>query len=726
LKRYRLTVAGVVQGVGFRPFVKRLADRLSLAGRVWNTGGGLVVDIEGERACEFRVALEREAPANARLASCGVEELPEAGYRGFDILPSEPAPGAFTLISPDLATCPACLRELRDPTDRRYRYAFINCTDCGPRYSIVRAVPYDRANTTMSAFTLCRRCAAEYADSGDRRFHAEPNACPACGPKLAAPVADAIAVLARGGVVAVKSTGGFQLACNAFDAAAVRRLRAAKRRGGKPFAVMMRDIETAARWCRVGESERALLASRAAPIVLVPMHDPAAFPGEPASGLPELGVMLPYTPLHHLLFDGPFECLVMTSGNLSEEPIVTSNEEARRVLGPLCDLVLDHDREIRTRVDDSVVRPGAVLRRARGYAPEPIDLGFDAGGVLAVGGELKNAFCLTRGRYAVLSQHIGDLENYETLQFFEETLASLKETYRAEPQLIAHDLHPDYLSTRWAQRQPGPHMAVQHHHAHIVSCMAEHGLRGRVIGFAFDGTGYGTDGQVWGGEALVCDAAGFERAAHLRYIPLPGGDRASREGWRMALAHALDAYGFGWRGIDLGVDEARLRIVERVCAMPATVRTSSCGRLFDAVAALTSVARESSYEGEAAMLLEAAAGGGEDDSYPVALAGEEIDTRPLIRAVCEDVRAGASAATVSRRFHAALAVMMESVAVGLRERAGLDRVCLSGGTFQNVLLAGLARRRLERAGFEVFAHRLVPANDGGLALGQAAIAAGRI
>jgi hydrogenase maturation protein HypF len=726
LRRYRIRVEGVVQGVGFRPFVKRLADRMGIAGRVWNTGGGVTIEVECDDPEPFQDALEGEAPPNARIASCSVEELAPHGYHGFTILPSEVAPGAFTLISPDLATCAACLAELRDPQDRRHRYPFINCTDCGPRYTITRAVPYDRANTTMDRFALCPSCAREYADPDDRRFHAEPDACPVCGPKLSAPVEEAAAILARGGIVALKSIGGFQLACDATNRAAVVRLRSGKRRGRKPFAVMMRDLEAVARLCRCDAEAGRQLASAAAPIVLLPLADPAAFPPELTSGLGEFGVMLPYTPLHHLLFDQcGLDCLVMTSGNISEEPIVIDNREAEVKLGPLCDLVLAHDRDIFMRVDDSVVRGPSIIRRARGYAPNPIDLGVEVGDVLAVGGELKNAFCLTRGRYAVMSQHIGDLENFETLQFFEETLRNLKSVYRAEPRAIAHDLHPDYLSTRWALRQPGPHVAVQHHHAHIVSCMAVNGVRDPVIGVAWDGTGYGDDGQVWGGEFLVCDARGYERAAHLRYVPLPGGDRAAREGYRMALAHVRDALGTG-AGLPFELAAPRRRILEQLCDSANTPRTSSAGRLFDAVAALCGVCLESSYEGEAAMLFETAASGSEGEPYPFAIEGDAVDTRPLIRCVLEDVRRGLGAALVSQRFHSTMAVMMESLCAAIRDRTGVNKVCLSGGTFQNSLLSRQAEQRLSRKGFDVYTHRLVPANDGGLALGQAVVAAGRI
>lgn len=711
-----------MQGVGFRPFVKNLAERMGVRGSVTNTGGGVVIDAEAEDPAPFLAALRDEAPPHARIETFAVDELEPAGFTSFEIDPSRPDAGAFTLVSPDLATCPDCLREIFDALDRRYGYAFANCTNCGPRYSITRDVPYDRPNTTMAPFRMCPECQAEYRDPADRRFHAQPIACPACGPRLSMDIAEARAALEAGRTVALRGLGGFQLACDALSAGAVARLRERKRRSRKPFAVMARDIEAAERLCLVGSEERALLTSAAAPIVLLRMRHPEALPPDLAPGLRELGVMLPSTPLHHLLLAGRLDCLVMTSGNLAEEPIVTDNAAALEKLAPVADLFLLHDRDIFMRVDDSVARPSGVLRRARGYAPDPIDLGFEAGDVLACGGELKNTFCLTRGRYAIPSQHIGDLENFETLEFFEETLRNLKNVYRAEPKLIAHDLHPDYLSTRWAMRQPEPKIAVQHHHAHVASCMAENHVRERVIGVAFDGTGYGTDGQIWGGEFLVCGYGEFERAAHLRYVPLVGGDRAIREASRMAAAHLHDAFGPGWGGMDPGVPAARRAIFEQLFTRPG-LRTSSCGRLFDAVSAIAGVCRESSYEGEAAMLLEAACTQGEEGGYPFTLDGPEIDTRPLVRAVAEDVRAGVAAGTVAARFHNTMARMIAEVCGAIGERTGIRKVCLSGGTFQNITLAALALPLLERRGFEVFRQRRVPPNDGGLSLGQAAVAA---
>lgn len=718
MSRHRITITGIVQGVGFRPAVKRLADRLGARGRVSNSAGGVIVEVEGMDPEVFLAALRADAPPASRIESCTVETLPAAGYSGFEIDLSRPQDGRFTLVSPDLATCPDCLRELHDPSDRRFQYPFTNCTNCGPRYSITRQVPYDRPNTTMAPFRMCPRCQAEYDDPSDRRFHAQPNACPACGPQLSMPLAEAREALEAGRIVALRGLGGFQLACNAFDAGAVSRLRERKRRSRKPFAVMFRNAAEVARYCQLDAAERALLESRAAPIVLLRMRDAALFPPDLAPGLRELGVMLPYTPLHHLLFEDGVACLVMTSGNVAEEPIVISNEAAREKLAGMADLLLLHNRNIFMRVDDSVTRRGGILRRARGYAPDPIDLGFEAGEVLATGGELKNTFCLTRGRYAILSQHIGDLENFETLEFFEETLRNLKAVYRASPKIIAHDLHPNYLGTRWALRQPEPKLGVQHHHAHVASCMAENFLREPVIGVAWDGTGYGTDGQIWGGEFLLADYRAFERAAHLRYVPLAGGDQAVRDTARMAAAFLYDAYGPGVRPVDLGIPAARWKLYDRLNAR-AALGTSSCGRLFDAVSALAGICRQSSYEGEAAMLLEAAAAS-QGDPYPFGFDGAEIDTRPVIRAVVSDA---GNPALIAARFHATMARIVETVCAALGERTGIAKVCLSGGTFQNTTLVALVVPALEKQGFEVYTQRKVPANDGGLALGQAAIAA---
>ena len=741
--RYRVAVEGIVQGVGFRPFVKRLGDRLQLRGRVFNTTDGVIVELDATARTQvdlFTAALRAEAPAAAHIESIAIAEEPGAfNHHSFSITGSEQVAGAFTLIPADLATCPDCIREMFDPADRRYLYPFINCTNCGPRYTITRAVPYDRPNTTMAPFPMCAACAAEYSDPANRRFHAEPVACPTCGPQLSMPLADVLQSLERGEIVAVKSLGGFQLACNAFSSDAVATLRARKRRGRKPFAVMMRDMAALERYCLVDDAARRTLTGVEAPIILLPMRDPHDFPPGLAPGLAEIGVMLPYTPLHHLLFSGPLNCLVMTSANMSEEPIVVDNTEAAQKLAGLADRIVSHDRAIFTRADDSVVRifegiPRA-LRRSRGYAPNAIRLAHDYPDVLAAGAELKNTFCITRGHYAVLSQHIGDLENLETLEFFEETVRNLQRVYGGEPQAIAHDLHPDYLSTQWALARPEPKIAVQHHHAHIASTMAEHGLNEqRVIGVAFDGTGWGTDGQIWGGEFLLCDYLDAERAAHLRYVPLPGGDRGSREGFRMAASYLHDAFGEECRDMNLpcwaALPRAKWDVLWQMIAKPA-IRTSSSGRLFDAVAAICGVSQQSSYEGESAMLLEATALHADAaETYDIALDTAPtpwiIDPRPMLRQIAHDVLEGRGAPYIAARFHHSMSEIISQVCEALRDRTGIRKVCLSGGTFQNSVLLEATLARLRHNDFDVYIHAKVPANDGGLALGQAVIAASRL
>ena len=730
---------GVVQGIGFRPFVKKLADRLQLPGIVFNTGDGLTIEIDSrdpEQVRRFAEALLAEAPVAAHIERCVVEEV-SAGicYFDFQILPSIPREGSFTLVSPDLATCSECLAEMNDPLNRRFRYPFTNCTNCGPRYSITLATPYDRGNTTMRNFSLCAECAAEYCDTNSRRFHAEPVACASCGPQLSMDLGAATVRLSAGDILAIKGLGGFQLACNAFSVNAVDNLRIRKRRSRKPFAVMMRDLSTVERYCMVSEADSVLLQQQAAPVVLLQMKDPAIFPTGVAPNLGHLGVMLPYTPLHHLLFADSLTCLVMTSGNASEEPIVTGNEEAHEKLSALADQILTHDRDIFMRVDDSVARTfegmPRILRRARGYAPRVIRLGREVGEVLATGAELKNTFCITKGRYAIPSQHIGDLENYETLRFFEETLRNLNSVYQTRPKLIAHDMHPDYLSTRWALTRPEPKLAVQHHHAHVASCMAENGVLDPVIGVALDGTGWGTDEQVWGGEFLLSTMDGFERCAHLRYVALPGGDCAARHGWRMAAAHLYDALGPEYRRVNLpcwnAASPASWKIIDRLLERPA-IRTSSCGRLFDAVAAIAGVCRESAYEGEAAMLLEAAAiHGVAREPYAMSLNREHypwtIDTRPMIREIASETIEGQAAGSVARCFHDSVALMIEAVCSEIRRRNGVDQVCLSGGVFQNFTLLAGAARLLRQSGFQVFLHSQVPPNDGGISLGQAVIGA---
>jgi len=733
--RREIRIRGVVQGVGFRPFVFKLARRLGLAGYVLNSSAGVVAEAEG--ACDaldcFVERLRSEAPPLARIEEMLVAEMDPVGGRDFVIRESRAQEGEFVLVSADVATCPDCYRDFTDPANRRFGYAFTNCTNCGPRYTIIRDIPYDRPNTTMAGFHMCRACQAEYDDPGNRRFHAQPNACAECGPQLSAPISEAQRRLSEGEIVAIRGLGGFHLACDPRNDGAVRRLRERKRRSDKPFALMARDVAAVEAFCVVSDDDRRALVGTRCPIVVLPRRGDAGISAAVAPGNNTIGVMLPYTPLHHLLFTGAaYDALVMTSGNLSEEPIVTANEEALERLGPLADWFLLHNREIYMRADDSVVRTfeGAerVLRRSRGFVPQAIDLGMEVAEILACGGELKNTFCLSKGRYAVLSQHIGDMENYETLVFFEETLANLKKLFRVEPRAVAHDLHPAYLSTQYALRVPDlEKIGVQHHHAHVASCMAENGLRGKVIGVAMDGTGYGTDGKIWGGEFLVADYGGFERRAHLRYVPLAGGDAAVRQPWRPALAYLADTFGgaaeFPELAIWREVPESQRKLVRSMIAHGVnSIETSSCGRLFDAVASLIGLRQQINFEGQAAIELETIAADGVVDAYPFGLDGDSVDFRPAIEGIVREVREGTPAGAIAARFHNTVAEAIVEVCRRLRAEEKLNRVCLSGGTFQNMKLLARTLAGLRRLEFEVFIHAQVPPNDGGIALGQAVVA----
>jgi hydrogenase maturation protein HypF len=733
--RREIRIRGVVQGVGFRPFVFKLARRLGLAGYVLNSSAGVVAEAEG--ACDaldcFVERLRSEAPPLARIEEMLVAEMDPVGGRDFVIRESRAQEGEFVLVSADVATCPDCYRDFTDPANRRFGYAFTNCTNCGPRYTIIRDIPYDRPNTTMAGFHMCRACQAEYDDPGNRRFHAQPNACAECGPQLSAPISEAQRRLSEGEIVAIRGLGGFHLACDPRNDGAVRRLRERKRRSDKPFALMARDVAAVEAFCVVSDDDRRALVGTRCPIVVLPRRGDAGISAAVAPGNNTIGVMLPYTPLHHLLFTGAaYDALVMTSGNLSEEPIVTANEEALERLGPLADWFLLHNREIYMRADDSVVRTfeGAerVLRRSRGFVPQAIDLGMEVAEIVACGGELKNTFCLSKGRYAVLSQHIGDMENYETLVFFEETLANLKKLFRVEPRAVAHDLHPAYLSTQYALRVPDlEKIGVQHHHAHVASCMAENGLRGKVIGVALDGTGYGTDGKIWGGEFLVADYGGFERRAHLRYVPLAGGDAAVRQPWRPALAYLADTFGgaaeFPELAIWREVPESQRKLVRSMIAHGVnSIETSSCGRLFDAVASLIGLRQQINFEGQAAIELETIAADGVVDAYPFGLDGDSVDFRPAIEGIVAEVRKGARAEAIAARFHNTVAAAIVEVCRRLRAEEKLNRVCLSGGTFQNMKLLARTLAGLRRLEFEVFIHAQVPPNDGGIALGQAVVA----
>ncbi len=728
LRRVRVRLRGIVQGVGFRPFVYNLARRLDLGGYVLNSSAGLMTEAEGDPPAveTFLTALAAEAPPLAWIQEQEIVELEPIGQTTFAIRDSVARTGEFALISPDIATCDDCIRDFTDPANRRFGYPFTNCTNCGPRYTIIRDIPYDRPHTTMAAFRMCPACQAEYDDPANRRFHAQPNACPLCGPSLSAPVEEARRRLAAGEILGIKGLGGFHLACDARNEQAVGRLRERKRRSDKPFALMLRDLASVEEICRLSDVERCTLLGPRKPIVILRRRPELLLPEAIAPGNRTLGVMLPYTPLHQLLFiDAPYPALVMTSGNLSEEPIVVANQEARERLHGVADWFLLHNRDIYMRTDDSVVRVFGgverVMRRSRGYAPQVIDLARHVPEVLACGGELKNVFCLTKGRHAILSQHIGDLENYETLLFFQETLANLKKLFRVEPRAVAHDLHPEYLSTKYALGLDLPKIAVQHHHAHIAACMIENGLEGEVIGVAFDGTGYGTDGAIWGGEFLVAGYSGFERRAHLRYVPLPGGDTAIREPWRSALSYLVDT--FGPDAPFDAVSEPRARAVRRMIGRKInTVPTSSCGRLFDAVASIIGLRHEVNFEGQAAIELEAIAEEAETGHYPFE-AGEEVDFRPAIRQIVNEAAAGVPRSRISARFHNTVAA---AIVETCRHIGQPRRVSLSGGTFQNMMLLSAVTTGLRAAGFDVFLHARVPPNDGGIALGQAAIAAARL
>ncbi len=761
--RCGVVVRGVVQGVGFRPFVYRLALEEGLAGFIGNDTDGVTIEIEGPagQVDAFLGRLRAETPPLARIDSVAVRDLAATGEAGFRIVASEVLGRVSTGIPADAATCPDCLRELLDAADRRYRYPFLNCTNCGPRFTITRRIPYDRPQTSMAKFRMCAACQAEYDDPGNRRFHAQPNACWECGPRVwlvgadGAEIAvdDAVAAaidrLAAGEIMAIKGVGGFHLGVDASNEAAVMRLRERKQRYGKPLAVMVKDVEAARAACALTAQDEALLTTAARPIVLARKKDDGGIADGVAPGIPWLGVFLPYAPLQHLLFaDGRLRTLVMTSANLSEEPIAIDNEEARARLGGIADAFLMHDREILQRCDDSVaaVVDGApqLIRRARGFVPLGVELPpglhLEAPPLLAVGGHLKNVFALAQGRHVYQSQHLGDLENLTGLEFFRESLEHLMRTFEIEPETVVHDLHPGYLSTTWAKewaRERGLRLiAVQHHHAHVAGCMAEHGLDGPVIGLALDGTGYGTDGRIWGGEVLVCRLDGFERFAHLEYVPMPGGEAAIWEPWRMALGH-LSAAGFDVGSAEVlglvAAKDAEVRVLRRMMERGVNAPlTSSLGRLFDAAAAVMLGRRVVDYEAQAAIELEGlAVDEGDETGYAMEMTGGDWAARepmricagPLWRVLVEDLRAGVSKARIAGRFHAGVAAGFVKAAVLARAATGLGQVALSGGCMHNRRLARLLRVGLEAEGFEVYQHAQVSPGDGGLSYGQAVVGA---
>jgi hydrogenase maturation protein HypF len=749
--RRKITVQGVVQGVGFRPFVYGLASRLGLYGSVRNDITGVVIDVEGDPPCmeSFLQALVAEAPPLARIERVRTEKQPLRHYTVFAIEPSEARDDKDVFVAPDVATCPACLREFNGAHDRRYHYPFLNCTSCGPRFTIVSGVPYDRERTTMAGFSMCTACQAEYVDPRDRRFHAQPTACPRCGPRLwvadsqgnEIPVDDPCTFigvrLQEGKIVAVKGLGGYHLSCDALRNDVVRELRRRKQREAKPLAVMVQNLDMARRLCAVSAVEAELLTSARRPIVLLRKRPECPIAGEVALQNRDLGVMLPYTPLHHLLLQQAARPLVMTSGNLTEEPIAYQDDDAVRRLAGIADYFLTHDRPIQMHCDDSVTRivlgKEFPVRRSRGYVPLPIRLMIPCTTpILACGAHLKNTFCLAQGTYAFLSQHIGDLEDYRTYRTFVEGIEHFKRLFKIAPQALAYDLHPGYLSSQYALAlKELPHIAVQHHHAHIVSCMAENGCEGPVIGVAWDGTGYGNDGRVWGGEFLVASYAAFERLAHLEEVPLPGGVQAIRQPWRVAAVYLHRVYGAEMEALGLDfvhrLDQRRWRVIRQMLARGVnSPLTSSAGRFFDAIAALIGLRDEVQYEAQAAVELEMLADETPVEGYPFCLHHDGrpmvVETKGIIRGVVDDLLRGAPAPLIAGKFHTTLTEIILIVCCHIRELTSLRQVALSGGVFQNIRLLTMVVSRLKAHGFEVYTHSQVPPNDGGISLGQAAVA----
>ena len=753
--RVQIQLQGVVQGVGFRPFVFLMAQRRALRGQIRNNSAGVQIDLEGEPNAieEFITEITSSPPPLSSIESIErLNDLAPLHYDAFQIVASSAATEKRASISPDIATCSDCLRELFDPADRRYRFPFINCTNCGPRFTIIEDVPYDRDKTTMRSFEMCDECKAEYENPDDRRFHAEPIACAQCGPHLCLTdangqevtigVEDVLdytrALLSDGQIVAVKGIGGFHLACDALNAEAVTRLRQRKYREDKPFAMMAESIKVIRQFCAVSQAEEELLLSPQRPIVLLNRREETT--GLPHAVAPEtrtLGFMLPYSPVHHLLLENSERPLVMTSGNICDEPICHADDDAVKRLHGIADYFLLHDRRIHRRADDSIVRAdqigrSTILRRSRGYAPLPLKLEIHADSpILACGAELKNTFCFINGPRAYLSHHIGDLQNLETLQSFSEGIEDFKRLFNLHPDVIAYDLHPEYLSTKFALALDDVQtkVAVQHHHAHIASCMVDNSIEGEVIGIAMDGLGYGTDGRLWGGEFFVADLTQAERVAHLAYVPMPGGTKAIREPWRMAAVYLQEAFGKEFSELDIPFTSRLngrvwanlMTMIERRLNCP---ETSSMGRLFDAVSSLLGLGDAVNYEGQAAMALEAIADQHCQDGYEFEVDSQRglIHANSVIQGIVKDLLSATPAPIVSARFHQAIADLIVTIALRIKAEHRLNRVVLSGGVFQNSLLLERSVQQLESQGFEVFKHRRVPPNDGGIALGQAAVA----
>src|SRR3989339_474035 len=768
LKRMQISANGLVQGVGFRPYIYNLAAKLSLAGFVQNNTNGIFIDVEGcdNAVNEFLACLVKSPPPHAIIEDLQYTSLPPKGCKDFIIEESAIKENNATMICADIATCHDCLKELFDLGDRRYRYPFINCTNCGPRFTIVKDIPYDRINTTMSDFHMCHDCSSEYYDPKNRRFHAQPNACSSCGPQLKLlnnegfavqtqdPISTVCTLLQDGKIVAVKGLGGYHIACDAMNSKSVSLLRKRKYREDKPFAVMMENIETVNKFCIVNAKEEALLLSTQRPIVLLKKKSNCAIPHDIAPDNLYLGVMLPYTPLHHIIIKESGLSLVMTSGNVSDEPIAYKDNEALERLKGIADYFLVHDREIFMRCDDSVVKvvedKETIIRRSRGYAPFPVRLQYAfPKPVLACGAFLKNTFCLARGNHAFLSHHIGDLENTETMNSYETAIEHYKRLFSIEPEVIAYDLHPEYLSTKYALAQNDDilKIGVQHHHSHIVSCMAENNIHDKVIGVAFDGLGYGDDGKFWGGEFLITDFSGYERAAHLDYVPMPGGEQAIKEPWRMAISYLYQIYGNDIPSIitpltphfagetKTTLDHPKIKVLLKMLSQRIHCPlTSSMGRLFDGVASLLDLQHSVNYEGQAAIKLESIVDEHIIEHYPFDI-NSNVGTRcsvsfiiqwqPVIKKIIEDMQHKTSIPIISARFHNSVVEMVVQVCTMLRNSKGINDIVLSGGIFQNNFLLSRLVKKLKLQGFTVYSHKKVPSNDGGISLGQAVIASER-
>jgi len=771
---YRILINGIVQGVGFRPFIYNLAIRFGLLGWVKNTSGGVEIEVCGPMADleEFVSSITAEAPPLSKIESIQFEIIQPGEYKAFHIQHSQVIEGAFQPISADVSICDDCLRELFSPDDFRYRYPFINCTNCGPRFTIIKDIPYDRPQTTMAGFDLCPACEKEYNDPLDRRFHAQPVACPECGPEIwleyssstdhnkEASKDEALlltqGLLSDGKIGAIKGLGGFHLACDAENAAAVDKLRMRKNRPDKPLAVMMPDLDTIRKHCQLSPEEEELLISRERPILLLDRKPGSSLPATIAPGQNTIGVMLPYTPLHYLLFSdknkypqAPYSVLIMTSANFSGNPILTQNDQVQKLLGNIADFYLLHDRDIHIHCDDSVVRvPDSSdtglnditpIRRSRGFSPAPISSPLSGSSVLAGGAELKNTFCLIKDQYAFVSQHIGDLKNYETLTAYQESISHYQSLFRIQPELLVYDLHPDYLSTRYiierAEEETLPTLPVQHHHAHIASCLADNYYQGKepVIGISFDGIGYGDDSKIWGGEFLIADYQTYSRAGHLAYFPLPGGDQAVQEPWRTAvsildqaqisLEPDLSPIAYAQSLPEPLPGSTPLSILENQLKTATNAPlTSSMGRLFDGVSSLLGICHQISYEGQAAIELEALASPNEPGFYSLDISREMVfSPGPMITEILADLKQGCDVPTISARFHNTIAELVLEMASRLKDIHELNQVALSGGVWQNMSLLRKSSKLLRNAGFDVFIHKQVPTNDGGISLGQAVI-----